>query len=61
MPLPLDTTKTRELLALGEAEQHQPKVTKLELECPPPRSAARLLDKLCGHYIEDHIAACRIV
>merc|ERR1719510_110137 len=30
-------------------------VTKLELECPPPRSAARLLDKLCGHYIEDHI------
>jgi len=30
-------------------------VAKLELECPPPRSAARLLDKLCGHYIEDHI------
>merc|ERR1719159_1940160 len=30
-------------------------VTKLELDCPPPRSAARLLDKLCGHYIEDHI------
>jgi len=30
-------------------------VTKLQLECPPPRSAARLLDKLCGHYIEDHI------
>ena len=30
-------------------------VTKLELECPPPRSAARLLDKLCGHFIEDHI------
>jgi len=28
---------------------------KLNLECPPPRSAARLLDKLCGHYIEDHI------
>ena len=25
------------------------------MECPPPRSAARLLDKLCGHYIEDHI------
>ncbi|CAE8642266.1 unnamed protein product, partial [Polarella glacialis] len=24
-------------------------------DCPPPRSAARLLDKLCGHYIEDHI------
>jgi len=30
-------------------------VTKLNLECPPPRSAARLLDKLCGHYIEDTI------
>merc|ERR1712056_9564 len=30
-------------------------VTKLELDCPPPRSAARLLDKLCGHYIEDNI------
>lgn len=30
-------------------------VTKLELDCPPPRSAARLLDKLCGHFIEDHI------
>jgi hypothetical protein len=37
-------------LFFGAAE-----VTKLELECPPPRSAARLLDKLCGHYIEDHI------
>eukprot|EP00746_Dinoflagellata_sp_MGD_P161196 gnl/MRDRNA2_/MRDRNA2_88257_c0_seq1.p1 gnl/MRDRNA2_/MRDRNA2_88257_c0~~gnl/MRDRNA2_/MRDRNA2_88257_c0_seq1.p1 ORF type:complete len:857 (-),score=231.53 gnl/MRDRNA2_/MRDRNA2_88257_c0_seq1:190-2610(-) len=30
-------------------------VTKLGLECPPPRSAARLMDKLCGHYIEDNI------
>jgi len=30
-------------------------VKKLELVCPPPRSAARLLDKLCGHYIEDNI------
>merc|ERR1712232_1384752 len=30
-------------------------VAKLELDCPPPRSSARLLDKLCGHYIEDHI------
>jgi len=30
-------------------------VTKLQLECPPPRSAARLLDKLCGHFIEDVI------
>eukprot|EP00929_Paragymnodinium_shiwhaense_P033441 TRINITY_DN18367_c0_g1_i1.p1 TRINITY_DN18367_c0_g1~~TRINITY_DN18367_c0_g1_i1.p1 ORF type:complete len:559 (+),score=208.11 TRINITY_DN18367_c0_g1_i1:94-1770(+) len=30
-------------------------VAKLELDCPPPRSAARLLDKLCGHFIEDHM------
>jgi len=30
-------------------------VAKLELDCPPPRSAARLLDKLCGHFIEDVI------
>jgi len=30
-------------------------VAKLELDCPPPRSSARLLDKLCGHFIEDHI------
>jgi len=28
---------------------------KHELECPAPRSTARLLDKLCGHCIEDHI------
>lgn len=30
-------------------------VAKLDIECPAPRSAARLLDKLCGHYIEDNI------
>jgi len=30
-------------------------VAKLQLDCPPPRSAARLCDKLCGHFIEDHI------
>jgi len=30
-------------------------VAKLNLECPEPRTAARLLDKLCGHYVEDHI------
>jgi len=28
---------------------------KLDLDCPEPRSAARLLDKLCGHFIEDRI------
>jgi len=27
----------------------------LNLECAPPRTAARLLDKLCGHFIEDRI------
>merc|ERR1719191_2489019 len=30
-------------------------VAKLNLDCPPPRSSARLLDKLCGEFIEDHI------
>jgi len=30
-------------------------VSKLELDCPPPRSIARLVDKLCGHFIEDKI------
>jgi len=32
-------------------------VEKLNLECPPPRTTARLLDKLCGHYIEDTIVS----
>lgn len=27
--------------------------TKHEVECPPPRTTARLLDKLVGHFIED--------
>lgn len=31
------------------------KCEELEVECPPPRTAARLLDKLVGHYIEDTI------
>merc|ERR550525_1436248 len=26
-----------------------------KLECEPPRTAARLLDKLCGHFVEDRI------
>lgn len=30
-------------------------VTKHNLDCPPPRSIARLVDKLCGHFIEDEI------
>jgi len=28
-------------------------VATLGLDCPPPRSTARLIDKLAGHYIED--------
>jgi len=32
-------------------------VDKLKLECPPPRTTARLLDKLCGHFIEDKIVS----
>ncbi|KAL7683325.1 putative lysine-tRNA ligase, class II, nucleic acid-binding protein [Plasmopara halstedii] len=31
-------------------------VLKYELECAPPRSIARLLDKLVGHFIEDNKA-----
>merc|ERR1712048_558334 len=30
-------------------------VAKLNLDCPPPRSISRLVDKLCGHFIEDRI------
>jgi len=30
-------------------------VKSCKLECAPPRTAARLLDKLCGHFIEDRI------
>lgn len=28
---------------------------KHQVECPPPRTAARLLDKLVGHFLEDQI------
>merc|ERR1719188_2069285 len=30
-------------------------VNKLQIKCDPPQTTARLLDKLCGHFIEDHI------
>jgi len=30
-------------------------VASLDLVCPAPRSIARLVDKLCGHFIEDKI------
>nr|XP_027201957.1 lysine--tRNA ligase-like [Dermatophagoides pteronyssinus] len=44
-------------------ELDQPEANKLlsdlcakhEIECPPPRTSARLLDKLVGHFIEDQI------
>jgi lysyl-tRNA synthetase, class II len=29
--------------------------TKHQVECPPPRTAARMLDKLVGHFLEDQI------
>lgn len=32
-------------------------VKSLRLDCPAPRTAPRLLDKLCGHFIEDHIVS----
>ena len=28
---------------------------KFDVDCKAPRSHARLLDKLCGHFIEDRI------
>ncbi|GFV96316.1 lysine--tRNA ligase [Trichonephila clavipes] len=28
--------------------------TKYEIECPPPRTTARLLDKLVGHFLEEN-------
>merc|ERR1719220_635314 len=45
----------RDFSSEASVKQLDDLVTKLELVCPEPRSAARLLDKLCGHYIEDHI------
>eukprot|EP00434_Breviolum_minutum_P036789 symbB.v1.2.032612.t1/scaffold3934.1/size47971/2 len=30
-------------------------VKSLRLDCPAPRTAPRLLDKLCGHFLEDNI------
>jgi len=47
IPRDFESEKTRKVL--------DDLVAKLELDCPPPRSMARLLDKLCGHYIEDEI------
>merc|ERR1719324_2282751 len=47
IPRDFSSEKTRKML--------DDLVTKLDLDCPPPRSIARLLDKLCGHFIEDQI------
>jgi len=47
IPRDFESDKTRKVL--------DDLVTKLDLDCPPPRSIARLLDKLCGHFIEDQI------
>merc|ERR1712129_79076 len=33
------------------------KCEELEVECPPPQTTARLLDKLVGHFIEDTIVS----
>jgi len=45
----------REFASEPARKQLDDLVAKLNLDCPPPRSSARLLDKLCGHFIEDHI------
>lgn len=44
-PLYLDKPESRECLS-KLCEKH-------EVECPPPRTSARLLDKLVGHFIEE--------
>ena len=33
------------------------KCEELDIDCPPPETAARLLDKLVGHFIEDKITS----
>jgi len=49
------TKLNREFETEAARKQLDDLVAKLNLDCPPPRSSARLLDKLCGHYIEDTI------
>ena len=46
IPRDLGTDEAREMLAKLVAETP-------DLNCPPPQTAARLLDKLVGHYIEE--------
>ncbi|XP_059482883.1 lysine--tRNA ligase isoform X2 [Neocloeon triangulifer] len=47
-----DPTK---LLTPEAAAQLSKLCEKHQVECPPPRTAARLLDKLVGHFLEDQI------
>ncbi|EER02190.1 Lysyl-tRNA synthetase, putative [Perkinsus marinus ATCC 50983] len=44
--------------AAEEARQQLDELaTKFDVECPAPRTSARLLDKLCGFFIEDKIVS----
>jgi len=45
IPLPLESEATRQYLIKICNER--------EIQCPPPLTTVRLLDKLCGKYIED--------
>jgi len=47
IPQPLESEEARVFL--------DKKCAELKIVCPAPRSTARLLDKLVGHFIEDHI------
>ena len=49
IPRPLSSEKCAEFL--------KQKCEDLEIECPPPQTTARLLDKLVGHFIEDTIVS----
>lgn len=47
LPNPLELDRPESIDALSKlCEQHK-------VECPPPRTSTRLLDKLVGHFIED--------
>lgn len=47
LPHPLELDKPESVEALSKICQ------KHDVECPPPRTSARLLDKLVGHFIEE--------
>jgi len=54
IPRDFEAESTRQILddLLAKVENE-----KNEVICPPPRTTARLLDNLCGYYIEDHITS----